>query len=109
MALALGSLVTMMLLEGTNPLAVVLLPPLVLVFGATFGAAVAGSTVPDPRPRGPRLRGDSRPRRRPAPARLLVPDELRPGTDGAERFAGRPARRAGHDGAQGGHAAAGES
>src|SRR3954469_5080259 len=47
MALALGSLIAMMLLEGTNPLAVVLLPPLVLVFGATFGAAVAGSTVAD--------------------------------------------------------------
>src|SRR6476469_6315024 len=47
MALALGSLTAMMLLEGTNPLAVVLLPPLVLVFGATFGAAVAGSTTAD--------------------------------------------------------------
>jgi chemotaxis protein MotA len=47
MALALGSLIAMMLLEGTNPLAIVLLPPLVLVFGATFGAAVAGSTVAD--------------------------------------------------------------
>ena len=47
MALALGSLVTMMLLEGTSPLAVILLPPLVLVFGATFGAAVAGATVAD--------------------------------------------------------------
>src|SRR3954452_1240195 len=47
MGLALGSLIAMMLLEGTNPLAVVLLPPLVLVFGATFGAAVAGSTVAD--------------------------------------------------------------
>ena len=47
MALALGSLIAMMLLEGTNPLAVVLLPPLVLVFGATFGAAVAGSTTAD--------------------------------------------------------------
>jgi chemotaxis protein MotA len=47
MALALGSLMTMMLLEGTSPLAVVLLPPLVLVFGGTFGAAVAGSTMAD--------------------------------------------------------------
>src|SRR3954452_20953239 len=47
MGLALGSLIAMMLLEGTNPLVVVLLPPLVLVFGATFGAAVAGSTVAD--------------------------------------------------------------
>ena len=47
MALALGSLIVMMLLEGTNPLAVVLLPPLVLVFGATFGAAIAGSAMSD--------------------------------------------------------------
>ncbi len=42
MALAVGSLVAMMLLEGSSPLAVVLLPPLILVFGGTFGAAVAG-------------------------------------------------------------------
>ena len=49
MALALGSLITMMLLEGSSPLAVVLLPPLILVFGATFGAAVAGSTIADVR------------------------------------------------------------
>ena len=47
MALALGSLIAMMLLEGTDPLAIVLVPPLVLVFGATFGAAVAGSTMAD--------------------------------------------------------------
>jgi chemotaxis protein MotA len=47
MAVALGSLVVTMLLEGTSPLAVVLLPPLVLVFGATFGAAVAGATTAD--------------------------------------------------------------
>ena len=31
MALALGSLIATMLLEGTNPLSIVLLPPLVLV------------------------------------------------------------------------------
>ena len=47
MALALGALLAMMLLEGSSPLAVVLLPPLVLVFGATFGAAAAGSTMSD--------------------------------------------------------------
>jgi chemotaxis protein MotA len=47
MALSLGSLIVMMLLEGSSPLAVVLLPPLVLVFGATFGAAIAGSTMSD--------------------------------------------------------------
>jgi chemotaxis protein MotA len=47
MALALGSLIAMMLLEGSSPLAVILLPPIVLVFGATFGAAIAGSAMSD--------------------------------------------------------------
>jgi chemotaxis protein MotA len=47
MALALGSLLAMMLLEGTSPLAIILVPPLVLVFGATFGAAIAGSAMAD--------------------------------------------------------------
>src|SRR3954451_681181 len=36
-----------MLLAGSSPLAVILLPPLLLVFGGTFGAAVAGSTIDD--------------------------------------------------------------
>jgi chemotaxis protein MotA len=49
MALAVGSLLAMMVLEGSSPLAVVLLPPLILVFGGTFGAAVAGSTMSDVR------------------------------------------------------------
>ena len=49
MALAIGSLVATMLLEGTSPLSVVLLPPLLLVFGATLGAVVAGSTTADVR------------------------------------------------------------
>src|SRR4051794_1911960 len=49
MLMAVGSLITMMVLEGSSPLAVVLLPPLILVFGGTFGAAVAGSTVDDVR------------------------------------------------------------
>jgi chemotaxis protein MotA len=44
---ALGALLVTMLLEGTSPLAVVLLPALILVFGATFGAAIAGSTSAD--------------------------------------------------------------
>ena len=39
----------MMLLEGSSPMAMVLLPPLILVFGGTFGAAVAGSTMADVR------------------------------------------------------------
>ena len=30
-------------MEGSSPLAIILLPPLVLVFGGTFGAAIAGS------------------------------------------------------------------
>jgi chemotaxis protein MotA len=46
---ALGALLVTMLLEGTSPLAVVLLPALVLVFGATLGASIAGSTVADVR------------------------------------------------------------
>jgi chemotaxis protein MotA len=47
MVVALGALLTMMLLEGADPLAVFLLPPLILVFGATFGAVVATSTMSD--------------------------------------------------------------
>ena len=47
MALAVGSLLAMMTLEGSSPLAIVLVPPLILVFGGTFGAAVAGSTMAD--------------------------------------------------------------
>ena len=49
MGLAIGSLVVMMLLEGSDLLAVLLLPALILVFGATFGAAIAGSTGSDVR------------------------------------------------------------
>jgi chemotaxis protein MotA len=49
MALAVASLVAMMLLEGSSPLAVILLPPLILVFGATFGAAIAGAATSDVR------------------------------------------------------------
>jgi chemotaxis protein MotA len=49
MVMALGALLAMMLLEGSDPLAVFLLPPLILVFGATFGAVVATSTPADVR------------------------------------------------------------
>ena len=49
MALALLALLAMMLLEGSDPLAILLLPSLILVFGATFGAAIAGSTMADVR------------------------------------------------------------
>jgi chemotaxis protein MotA len=44
---ALGALLVTMLLEGSSPLAALLLPPLLIVFGATFGAALAGSTMGD--------------------------------------------------------------
>ncbi len=56
MGMALGALLVMMLLEGSSPLAVVLLPTLVLVFGGTFGAAIAGSAMSDVRRIGSRFR-----------------------------------------------------
>ena len=49
MGLALCALLVTMLLEGSDPLAIILLPPLLLVFVATIGAAVAGSTMADVR------------------------------------------------------------
>ena len=49
MGLALCALLVTMLLEGSDPLAIILLPPLLLVFLATIGAAMAGSTMADMR------------------------------------------------------------
>ena len=49
MLVAGASLVAMMIMEGSSPLAIILLPPLVLVLGATFGAAMAGCTPADVR------------------------------------------------------------
>ena len=46
-AAALGSLLVMMIMEGSSPMAIVLLPPIILVFGGTFGAAIAGSSMSD--------------------------------------------------------------
>jgi chemotaxis protein MotA len=46
-ALAVASLLALMIMEGSSPLAIVLLPPLILVFGGTFGAAIAGSAMAD--------------------------------------------------------------
>ena len=46
-ALALVALLTTMVMEGSSPMAIVLLPPLILVFGGTFGAAIAGSAMAD--------------------------------------------------------------
>ena len=45
--LAVASLLFMMIMEGSSPMAIVLLPPLILVFGGTFGAAIAGSAMAD--------------------------------------------------------------
>jgi chemotaxis protein MotA len=47
MGLAAASLLVTVLLEGGNPTAIILLPPLILVFGGSFGAAIAGSTSAD--------------------------------------------------------------
>src|SRR5215207_9993385 len=44
-ALAMGALLVTMILEGSSPMAIILLPPLLLVFGGTFGAAIAGSSM----------------------------------------------------------------
>ena len=45
--LALASLLFMMVMEGSSPMAIMLLPAMVLVFGGTFGAAIAGSSMAD--------------------------------------------------------------
>jgi chemotaxis protein MotA len=45
--LALVSLLALMILEGSSPLSIVLLPPIILVLGGTFGAAIAGSAMSD--------------------------------------------------------------
>jgi chemotaxis protein MotA len=45
--LAVASLLFMMIMEGSSPMAIVLLPAMVLVFGGTFGAAIAGSSMND--------------------------------------------------------------
>ena len=45
--MGLGSLLALMVMEGSSPMAIILLPPLILVFGGTFGAAIAGSAMND--------------------------------------------------------------
>src|SRR3954453_21121743 len=42
-----GALLVTMIMEGSSPMAIILLPPLLLVFGGTFGAAIAGSAMAD--------------------------------------------------------------
>ena len=46
-ALAVISLLIMMIMEGSSPMAIVLMPAMILVFGGTFGAAIAGSSMAD--------------------------------------------------------------
>jgi len=46
-ALAMGAIILTMIMEGSSPMAIILIPPLILVFGGTFGAAIAGSTLTD--------------------------------------------------------------
>ena len=45
--LALGAILLTMILEGSSPMAIILIPPLLLVFGGTFGAGIAGSAMSD--------------------------------------------------------------
>ena len=44
---ALVGILVSMIMEGSSPTAIVLLPPMILVFLGTFGAAIAGSAMSD--------------------------------------------------------------
>jgi chemotaxis protein MotA len=46
-AVAMGAILLTMILEGASPMAIILIPPLILVFGGTFGAAIGGSSMAD--------------------------------------------------------------
>jgi chemotaxis protein MotA len=46
-ALAIGGVLLSMIMEGSSPTAIILVAPMLLVFGGTFGAAVAGSAMAD--------------------------------------------------------------
>jgi chemotaxis protein MotA len=45
--LAFGGIFGSVVIEGGNPMAIVLIPPMLLVFFGTFGATIAGGTLPD--------------------------------------------------------------
>ena len=45
--LAFGAIFTAAILEGSSPMAIFLIPPMILVFFGTFGAGLAGSTMKD--------------------------------------------------------------
>jgi chemotaxis protein MotA len=44
---AMGAIVLSMILEGSSPTAIILIAPMMLVFGGTFGAGIAGSAMSD--------------------------------------------------------------
>jgi len=46
-AVAMGAILLTMILEGASPMAIILIPPLILVFGGTFGAAIGGLSMND--------------------------------------------------------------
>jgi chemotaxis protein MotA len=46
-AVAMGAILLTMILEGASPMAIILIPPLILVFGGTFGAAMGGLAMSD--------------------------------------------------------------
>src|SRR3954453_4141283 len=46
-AVAMGAILLTMILEGSSPMAIILIPPLILVFGGTFGAAIGGIAMSD--------------------------------------------------------------
>lgn len=45
LVVAFGAIFVAMIMEGGNPASIMLIPPLLLVFGGTFGAAMAGGTL----------------------------------------------------------------
>lgn len=47
LVVALAAILTAMIMEGSSPMSIILIPPIILVFGGTFGAAMAGSTMRD--------------------------------------------------------------
>jgi chemotaxis protein MotA len=47
LGVAFGAIFLAAILEGADPMSVFLLPPILLVFGGTFGAGLAGSTMKD--------------------------------------------------------------
>jgi chemotaxis protein MotA len=44
---ALAGIFTSMIMEGSSPTAIILIPPMILVFLGTFGAGIAGSSMAD--------------------------------------------------------------